>query len=319
MNKTVTVNPETASSDAEAAAPLAQKWESLDITSRFIFAKVMQQKEICLPLLQRLFPELDITDVEYADAEKTLEGSAGSMGVRVDVYVKKHEKHAFLLEMQSEKEDGLPKKARYNLAMMFEDLLISGTAWATFPPACVVMFCPFDPFRRGLHRYTFSQMCDEESSVFLGDGSSVVFLNSKGTADDVSSEVLSFLNYMEGIVTEEDPYIKMLDEAVKKAKKNTDWRREYMLYEMELAHEKELARKEGRKEGIKEGIKEGARMMLISQVGAGIGKGLDSAAIADRLMTEEDSIRPIYDLILAMPEASPEEILQALKQQDLKQ
>jgi hypothetical protein len=57
-------------------------------------------------------------------------------------------------------------------------------------------------------------------------------------------------------------------------------------------------------------------MMLISQVEAGIGKGLDSAAIADRLMTKEDSIRPIYDLILAMPEASPEEILQALKQQD---
>ena len=85
--------------------------------------------------------------------------------------------------------------------------------------------------------------------------------------------------------------------------------------EMELAHEKELARKEGRREGIKEG----GRMMLISQVGAGIGKGLNSAAIADRLMTEEDSIRPIYDMILAKPEASPEEILQALKQQDLKQ
>jgi hypothetical protein len=33
-------------------------------------------------------------------------------------------------------------------------------------------------------------------------------------------------------------------------------------------------------------------------------------------MTKEDSICPIYDLILANPEASPEEILQALKQQD---
>ena len=88
-----------------------------------------------------------------------------------------------------------------------------------------------------------------------------------------------------------------------------------MLYEMELAHEKELARREGRKEGIKEDIKEGGTMMLISLVEAGIGKGLDSAAIADRLMTEDNIIRPIFDLILANPEASPEEILQALKQQ----
>jgi predicted transposase/invertase (TIGR01784 family) len=316
MNKTVTVNPETALSDAEAAAPLAKKWESLDITSRFIFAKVMQQKEICLPLLQRLFPELDITDVEYAEAEKTVEGSIGSKAVRFDVYVKTPRKYAFTMEMQVENEDNLPKRTRYYSAMMCEDLLAAGATYASLPPAYVVVLCPFDLFHKGMHRYTFSYRCSEDSSVFLGDGSSVVFLNSKGTADDVSSEVLSFLNYMEGIVIEEDPYIKMLDEAVKKAKKNTDWRREYMLYEMELAHEKELARKEGRKEGIKEGIKEGARMMLISQVEAGIGKGLDSAAIADRLMTKEDSIRPIYDLILAMPEASPEEILQALKQQD---
>lgn len=312
MNKTVTVNPETASSEVEFANRLSKRWESLDITSRFIFAKVMQKKEICLPLLQRLFPELEIADVEYVEAEKAEEGSVGPMGFRVDVYLKNLRKYAFTLEMQAENAGNLPKKTRYYSAMMFEELLASGTTWASFPPACVVMFCPFDLFHKGLHRYTFSQMCGGKPSVLLGDGSSVVFLNSKGTADDVSPEVLSFLNYMEGIVIEEDPYIKMLDEAVKKAKKNTDWRQEYMLYEMELAHEKELARKEGRKEGIKEG----ARMMLISQVEAGIGKGLDSAAIADRLMTKEDSIRPIYDLILANPEASPEEILQALKQQD---
>jgi len=65
MNKTVTVNPETASSEVEFADRLSKRWESLDITSRFIFAKVMQKKEICLPLLQRLFPELEIADVEY--------------------------------------------------------------------------------------------------------------------------------------------------------------------------------------------------------------------------------------------------------------
>ena len=70
MSKTVTENPGTASYDKESAASPLKKWESLGITSRFIFGKVMQQKEICLPLLQRLFPELDITDVEYSEAEK---------------------------------------------------------------------------------------------------------------------------------------------------------------------------------------------------------------------------------------------------------
>lgn len=248
------------------------------------------------------------------EAEKTVEGSIGSKGVRFDVYVKTPRKYAFTLEMQVENEGNLPKRTRYYTAMMCEDLLAAGATYASLPPVLVVMFCPFDLFHKGLHRYTFSYMCGEDPSVFLGDGSSVVFLNSKGTEDDVSPEVLSFLNYMEGIVSKGDPFIEMLDEAVNKAKKNVNWRREYMLYEMELAHEKELSREEGKRDGIKDG----SRMLLISQVKSGIGKGLDAAAIADRLMTDEPGIRQIYDLILTMPEASAEEILQAMKQQELK-
>ena len=50
------------------------KWENLTIKDRFLFAKVMGQKENCLPLLQRLFPELQITDIRYVEAEKTVEG-----------------------------------------------------------------------------------------------------------------------------------------------------------------------------------------------------------------------------------------------------
>ena len=40
MNKNVTVNTEIFSSDPEISAELSEKWESLTITDRFIFAKV---------------------------------------------------------------------------------------------------------------------------------------------------------------------------------------------------------------------------------------------------------------------------------------
>ena len=240
-----------------------------------------------------------------------MEGSIGSKGGRFDVYVKPPGRYAFTLEMQVENEDHLPKRTRYYSAMMCEDLLAAGATYAPLPPAYVVMICSFDLFRKGLHRYTFSNRCSGDPSVFPGDGSCVIFLNSKGTADDVSPGILTFLKYMEGIVTEEDPYLIKLDEAVKRAKMNADCRREYMLYEMEPAHEKELSREEG--------IKEGGRMLLISQVKTGIGRGLDAAAAADRLMTDRESIRPICDLLPAMPEASSGEILEALKKQDREQ
>ena len=98
-------------------------------------------------------------------------------------------------------EDHLPKRTRYYSAMMCEDLLAAGATYAPLPPAYVVMICcSFDLFRKGLHRYTFSNRCSGDPSVFQGDGSCVIFLNSKGTADDVSPGILTFLKYMEGIV-----------------------------------------------------------------------------------------------------------------------
>ena len=194
MNKNVTVNSEIPQTGSETAAALSSEWESLTITSRFIFAKIFQQEDICLTLLQRLFPELDITEVKYVEAEKTVEGSIGSKAVRFDVYVKTPKKYAFTLEMQVEKRDSLPKRSRYYSAMMCEDLLALGASYGSLPPAYVVMFCPFDLFRKGRHIYTFTYKCSEDPSVSLEDGSCVMFLNSKGTADDVSPEILSFLN-----------------------------------------------------------------------------------------------------------------------------
>ena len=272
-------------------------WDKLTIKSRFIFAKVMQQKELCLPLLQRLFPELDITDIQYVEAEKTVEGSIGSKGVRFDVYVKDPRRYAFTLEMQVGDYDDLPRRSRYYSAMICEDLLAAGRTYSDLPPAYVVMLCPFDLFRLGLHRYTFTHRCSEALSLDLEDGAVVVFLNSRGTEDDVSPEILSFLKYMEGTVTKEDPYIVRLDEAVQKAKKNADWRRQYMNYEMELAHEKKKARNE----------------VLIKMIAVMVKKGMSLSSIADLMEIEEAEICPLYDQVCSMPGASPEDILMALQ------
>ena len=307
--------------DAAPSADYTSEWEKLTIKNRFIFAKVMQQKEFCLPLLQRLFPDLDITDIQYVEAEKTVEGSIGSKGVRFDVYVKDPGRYAFTLEMQVTDYDDLPRRSRYYSAMMCEDLLAAGRTYSALPPAYVVMLCPFDLFHRGLHRYTFTYTCAEDRSLALGDGSVIVFLNSRGTKEDVSPEILSFLKYMEGVVTKEDHYIVRLDEAVQKAKKNADWRREYMLYEMELAREKEIAREkgrlegreEGREEGRQEGIEYGERLKLIRLIRAKMNKGMNLSTIAEHLEEEESEIRPLYELLRSMPEASPEEIWENLQ------
>ena len=106
--------------------PSLTKWENLTIQDRFLFAKVMGQKENCLPLLQRLFPELNITDIRYIEAEKTVEGSIDSKAVRLDVYVHDSAQRAFTLEMQVDDRGNLPMRSRYYSSMIDEDLLSKG-------------------------------------------------------------------------------------------------------------------------------------------------------------------------------------------------
>ncbi|MCI8569740.1 MAG: hypothetical protein HFJ11_07215 [Bacilli bacterium] len=45
--------------------------------------------------------------------------------------------------------------------------------------------------------------------------------------DDVSKDLKAFLDYVAGKKTK-DPYVEKLEEAVKDAKKNREWRHEYM-------------------------------------------------------------------------------------------
>lgn len=45
--------------------------------------------------------------------------------------------------------------------------------------------------------------------------------------NDVSEELKAFLNYIAGKETD-DTYVKELDEAVNEAKKNREWRHEYI-------------------------------------------------------------------------------------------
>ena len=61
----------------------------------------------------------------------------------------------------------------------------------------------------------------------MGDEAAKIFLNAKGTLDDVSDELKAFLDYVAG-KKPKDAYVERLEEAVKEAKKNREWRHEYM-------------------------------------------------------------------------------------------
>ncbi|GFI11154.1 hypothetical protein IMSAGC007_03627 [Lachnospiraceae bacterium] len=89
------------------------------------------------------------------------------------------------------------------------------------------IICPFDLYGKERHIYTFENICKEDGSISMGDEAVKIFLNAKGTLDDVSDELKAFLDYVAG-KKPKDAYVERLEEAVKEAKKNREWRHEYM-------------------------------------------------------------------------------------------
>ena len=71
-------------------------------------------------------------------------------------------------------------------------------------------------------------------------------MNTESSKADVSEELRFFLDYVAGR--------KTLEDAVREAKKNREWRHEYMTLLMRDLENLEKGREEGRKEGREEGI-----------------------------------------------------------------
>ena len=121
----------------------------------------------------------------------------------------------------------LPKRSRYYQSMIDLQLIDKGRLYDELKRSYVIFICLFDFYGKGRHIYTFENICKEDGSISMGDEAVKIFLNAKGTLDDVSDELKAFLDYVAGKKTK-DAYVERLEEAVKEAKRNREWRHEYM-------------------------------------------------------------------------------------------
>ena len=128
-------------------------------------------------------------------------------------------------------------------------MIDKGQSYKKLNPSYVIFICQFDLFHMGRHIYTFENICREDKNISLGDGAVKIFLNADGKMNDVSRELKAFLDYVAGKKSE-DAFVNKLEEAVKAAKKNREWRREYITLLMRD------------QENIEKGIEKGIRGMV---------------------------------------------------------
>ena len=220
-------------------------WEDLSISNDFLFGKVMQDAELCKELLQRILPDLDIDHVEYPELQKTIKEDFDAKGVRLDAYVNDGKGTVYDIEMQAVTSKYLPKRTRYYQSMIYLQLVDKGQDYDTLNNSYIIFICLSDLFGKNRYMYTFENVCKEDSEVILNDGAKKVFLNADGKNGTVSEELKVFLDYVAGRPSE-DIFVKKLKRAVEKAKKNREWRHEYMTLLMRDRENRKIGKEIGK-------------------------------------------------------------------------
>ncbi len=202
---------------------VVKEYDELQFTDDFLFCKVLENNEdLCRELLELILAK-KIRKINYLAKQKVIDITSDGKGIRLDVYLEDEENTVFDIEMQTTTSNNLPKRTRYYQGMIDLNLIEKGMDYRELKESYIIFICMQNPFKKDLHLYTFENKCNEDMGLSLGDESTKVILTPDGKADDVSSGLSEFLDYLAG-KGGNSSFVKRLDEAVDKAKNKEEWR-----------------------------------------------------------------------------------------------
>ena len=233
-----------------------KKFEELEIKDDFMFGVIMRNPKYCKPFLETILG-IKISYIEYPKAQETIDLSSDAKSVRLDVYVDDGKGTVYNIEMQTTNNQSIPKRMRYYQGMIDLSILEKGDSYRNLKRSFVIFVCTFDLFGKGRHVYTFENRCVQDLDLSLGDAATKIVLNTKGTMDDVSPEMKSLLNFIDG-QKPEDNFTKELAKAVQSVRDNEKWRLDYMTLQMSYQEKFE----QGLEQGLEQGKMESALRMI---------------------------------------------------------
>ena len=251
-----------------------RKLEDANLSNDFLFYKTMIDPATCKAVIEEIL-EISIDSIETINYQKALEVGLDSHGVRFDVVATDSQGQIYNIEMQNSVEGDLGLRSRYYQGMLDIDSLERGSFYSSLPQTFIIFFCSFDPFGRGLAKYTFSNLCEESidgSVVFdspengdlgllrLDDRTKKIFLNTKASIVNVSDELAALLKYIDNstdLVASRGHLVQFVHQRVLEVKSNKKWKVEFMTLDEIKEREYKLGLAEGREEGLAEGREEG--------------------------------------------------------------
>ncbi|MBQ4514887.1 MAG: Rpn family recombination-promoting nuclease/putative transposase [Anaerolineaceae bacterium] len=225
--------------------------DELTLMDDYMFAAVMRNKDILKRLLQCIL-NINISRIEFLEAQKTEKTSYESKGVRLDLYVVDENGIIYNVEIQTSDKRNLPKRMRYYQSAIDISVLNPGDDYNKLRNSYIIFICNYDPFEQNRYIYTFENTCREDPELKFGDEAYKIVVNTKGCKGEISEELKEVIMYLD-LEKVTGGFSRELDDAVKSVKDNEANRLEYLRHYIRDNEIKAEGREEGREEGRKEG------------------------------------------------------------------
>lgn len=221
--------------------------DELTLMDDYMFAAVMRNKDILKRLLECIL-NINISRIEFLEAQKTEKTSYESKGVRLDLYVVDENGIIYNVEIQTSDKRNLPKRMRYYQSAIDISVLNPGDDYNKLRNSYIIFICNYDPFEQNRYIYTFENTCREDPELKFGDESYKIVVNTKGCKGEISEELKEVIMYLD-LEKVTGGFSRELDDAVKSVKDNEANRLEYLRHYIRNNEIKAEGREEGRKEG----------------------------------------------------------------------
>ena len=184
--------------------------------------------DACQHLLEMLL-NIKIEKMSIAN-EEVIDVDHDAKSIRLDVYVKEADRvHDIEIQIANTRE--LPERARFYSSAIDLDTLTKGKSFRDLPESHIIFICMENIFENNLPVYTFENICIEDGLTKLNDRSYKHFFIAPTCAKMIEDkEVRSFFEFLISNKAQTG-YTSNLSKYVADAKRNTQWRLQYMTVE----------------------------------------------------------------------------------------
>ena len=259
---------------------MRKPFEELTISDDFMFCKIMEHESLCKEFLEMLL-SAKIEKITYLSSQNNLSTNSAAKTVRLDVLVKDKAGTSYDIEMQVGNQYNLPKRMRYYQAALDISFLDQGYSYQTLNDSYIIFICLFDPIGYNRAVYTFENICVEDGTISLRDGTKKIILNAGAFNQTGNHELQGFLRYVKtGELTTD--YTKRIERMIQAVKMSEQARQEYRFKSAVIMDAEDRGLERGLAEGEARGSHQKAleTARILKQLGDSITKIVQATGLS---------------------------------------